>query len=78
VLLIRIRTVFAGTGISVPDPALAKYLYMKKSFYFYQSLSKIGHFLFIKIAGYQYLNEFIDLGVETAMKHHKFSNDEIG
>jgi hypothetical protein len=27
---------------------------------------------------YQYLNEFVDLGVEKAMKHHKFNNDQIG
>ncbi len=32
-----------------------------------------------KINGLQvYLNEFIDLGVEKAMRHHKFNNDEIG
>jgi hypothetical protein len=26
---------------------------------------------------YIYINEFIDLGVETAMRHHKFNTDEI-
>jgi hypothetical protein len=26
---------------------------------------------------YQYLNKFIDLGVEKAIRHHKLSNDEI-
>jgi hypothetical protein len=27
---------------------------------------------------YKYLNKFIDLGVEKAMRHDKFNNDEIG
>ncbi len=27
---------------------------------------------------YLCLNKFIDLGVEKAMKHHKFINDETG
>ncbi len=26
---------------------------------------------------YQYLNKFIDLGVEKAMRHQKFNNDEL-
>jgi hypothetical protein len=31
-----------------------------------------------KLLDYQYLNEFIDPGVEKAMKHKKFNKDEIG
>ncbi len=26
---------------------------------------------------YKYLNKFIDFGVEKAMRHHKFNDDEI-
>ncbi len=31
----------------------------------------------VTVANNKYLNKFIDLGVEKAMKHHKFNNDEI-
>jgi hypothetical protein len=53
---------FAGSGsvilFSDPDPAIHNYLYMKKSVHFCQFL---------------FLIKFIDLGVEKAMRNHKFN-----
>ncbi len=50
---------------------------MKEGRKFCQFLSKIVYFLLIKLMDYKYLNKFIDLGVEKAMRHHKSNNDEI-
>ncbi len=45
-----------------------------------KSVSKVPvvHFLLIQIMDYQFLNEFVELEVEKAMRHRKFNNDEIG
>jgi hypothetical protein len=43
-----------------------------------KSVSKVVHFLLIQIMDYQFLNEFVELEVEKAMRHRKFNNDEIG
>ncbi len=43
-----------------------------------QFLSQLVFFLFMKITDYQFLKEFIELGVEKLLGITKYNNDEIG